>query len=247
MATEPVNLVEPDEPDPSQDAVTAEPRELWEQKVDESQRAYSAFSAYRDSEKRSFKNVAAALNPPCSVQNVWQWSVRHCWKLRADAFDLHQDREQRQQFARNRVRMRDRHLAVARGMLDVAANALVEWQRKIAQKMPLDLSPETISMLTKCATELEKSTLGVATESGRTQINILVGSHLYCDEDGGAGSVAAVAESWEPLESFESRQYERLTDEEKAAWRSWKNPPEKKPDAGFLNEAEFDSDDDKPN
>src|ERR1700688_4838135 len=86
------------EPNDAKTPQPAEAREVWEKKVDESPRAYAAFSAFRDAEKRSLKAIADALN--CSVQNVFWWSTRHNWKLRCDAFDLWVDREQRVEFAR---------------------------------------------------------------------------------------------------------------------------------------------------
>jgi hypothetical protein len=244
------NLVESDEPNPSQAAAIVEPREAWEQKCDESQRAYTAFSIFRDSERRSLKAVATSLTPPCSIQNIFWWSQRHNWRQRTDAFDLHQDREQRQAFARNRVRMRDRHLAVAQGMLNVAANGLAEWQKRIAQKLPINLAPEQISMLVKAATELEKSTLGVATENQRSEINIWIGAHKYADEKAGDSGVEGEAEEWESLADFEARQYAALDAQGKAAWESWRNPPQPqgKPAPKMLEcrdagEAEYDSDD----
>ena len=121
--------------DPSQDAVAVEPREPWEKLPQESQKAFGAFVLYRDDEKRSFKNVAEKLN--CSAQNVFQWSSKYNWKLRCDAWDVEQDRAQRAEFARGRVRMRERHMAVARAMLHVAGHALREWADQIEQRLPL--------------------------------------------------------------------------------------------------------------
>lgn len=223
------HVMEPDDGDgidPSQTAVAVQPREPWEKKPDESQRAYDAFARYRDSEKRSFKAIADSLN--CSTQNVWQWSTRHNWKLRCDAYDLHVDQQQRQEFARNRVRMRDRHLAVAQAMLGVAAHGLKEWQSRIASGGALNLQPEQIAMLTKCATELERSTIGIDGEHRPTVINILFGTHRYSDEKAGdSGEVEGEVE-WMPVEDIEREQYESLSPEERVARDSWKTPPKPK-------------------
>lgn len=93
-----------DELDSPQDAATVEHRESWDKRPDESQRAFDAFVRYRDSEKRSFKSVADQLN--CSPQNIFQWSSRFNWRGRCDAYDVEQDRLQRAEFSRNRVRMK---------------------------------------------------------------------------------------------------------------------------------------------
>jgi hypothetical protein len=220
---------ENDELDPAQDAVAVEPREPWEKKVDESQRAYHAFSLFRDSEKRSLKAVAASLS--CSTQNVFWWSTRHNWRLRADAYDLHVAREQRVEFARNSVRMRERHLAVAQAMLNVAAHSLREWQSKIASGSALNLAPEQTALLVKCATELEARTIGVDGEHRPTTINVVVSTHRYDDEKAGSSGVIGDAEGdveLLPWREAEALAYERMTPAERKALDTWKTPPKKR-------------------
>src|ERR1035438_8130285 len=118
------------EPDDELDSLQAtdpvESRELWDKRPDETAKAFGAFVLYRDAERRSFKIVGDQLN--CSPQNIYQWSSRFDWRGRCDAYDIEQDRIQRADLARSRVRMRDRHLQVARAMLNVAAYGLKEWQ-----------------------------------------------------------------------------------------------------------------------
>jgi hypothetical protein len=223
------HVMEPDDGegiDPPQDAAAVVPREPWEKKADESLKAYDAFSAYRDSEKRSLKAIADSLN--CSVQNVHWWSMRHNWKLRCDAFDLDQDRQQREDFARNRTKMRERHLSVAGAMLGVAAHGLREWQSRIASGSALNLAPEQIAMLTKCAIEIERTTTGEDGEGHRpTTINILFGTHKYSGEKAGdSGEVEGEVE-WRSQEAVDREQYEKLDDEGRRSWRTWKNPPPK--------------------
>jgi hypothetical protein len=215
-----------EELDRPQDAEIVQPRELWEKKFDESPRAYDAFSRYRDSEKRSFKSIADALS--CSTQNVWQWSVRHNWKLRCDAYDLHLDQEQRAEFARNRTRMRARHLAVGQAMLNVASYGIREWQARIATGAALNLAPEQIALLTKCAIEIERSTTGEDGEHRPTAINILIGSHRYQDERAGESGEVEREVEWKPLEAAERMEYESLSPQERSGWESWKDPPQKK-------------------
>jgi hypothetical protein len=167
-----------DDLDPSQRAVAVEPREPWEKLPRESQKAFGAFVLYRDDPQRRFKNVAEKLN--CSAQNVFQWSSKYNWKLRCDSFDVEQDRAQRAEFARGRVRMRERHMQVARAMLSVAGHALREWADRIEQRLPLNLAPEQIALLTKCATELEHRTIGEEKDHKYTQIIVSIGG--YKDE-----------------------------------------------------------------
>ncbi len=212
--------------DPLQDAAIVQPRELWDKKPDESQRAFDAFCRYRDAEKRSFKAIANSLN--CSTQNVWQWSTRHNWKLRCDAYDMELDRQQRVEFARNRVRMKDRHLRLAVAIGGIAAHAVREWQARIASGAALDLAPEQVAMLVKCSAELERSTIGVDGENRPPVINVLFGVHKYADEKAGdSGDVEGEVE-WKLQEDVEREEYEMLNDDERRIWESWKNPPRKK-------------------
>jgi hypothetical protein len=166
--------------DSPQGAGPVDGRERWDKLPQESQRAFDAFVRYRDAERRSFKIVAEQLN--CSPQNIFQWSSKFDWRGRCDAYDIELDRVQRAELARSRVRMRDRHLRLSIAMQGVAAAALNEWQQRIAQKLPLGLSPEQIAMLCKCATELEHRTVGAEGEHKFTTINVVLGDFEYEDE-----------------------------------------------------------------
>ena len=204
--------------EPSQIVATIEPRQLWDKQQNESQKAFDAFAMYRDLEKRSFKAIAEKLN--CSPQNIFQWSSRFNWKGRCDAFDVEQDRQQRAEFARNRVRMRERHRALAVAMGGIAAHAVREWQQKIAKGAALDLSVEQVAMLAKVSAELESRVLGIDDEHHATTINVLLGSMRYEDEPEEKGEVV-----WETIEDVERKQWEGMTDAERESMRHWKNPP----------------------
>jgi hypothetical protein len=209
---EPVN----DNLDPSQSAVGVEAREPWEKLPQESKKAWGAFRLYRDAEKRSFKSVAERLN--CSPQNVFQWSSKYKWKLRCDAFDVEQDRAQRAEFARSRVRMRERHMQVARAMLNVAGHALREWADRIEQRLPLSLAPEQIALLTKCATELEHRTMGTEAEHRFAQIVVRL------------TDAEPLPDLPAPTDSMSAALCDDTTGEgiEDDRAHGWKNPPQEK-------------------
>jgi hypothetical protein len=163
--------------------------------------------------------------------NVFWWSTRHNWKLRCDAYDLHVDSEQRTEFSRYKVRMRDRHLAVAQAMLGVAAHGLKEWQARLASGGALNLAPEQIAMLTKCATELERSTLGIDDGEHRpTVINVVIGTHRYNGEKAGdSGEINVDGEdeyrTWDDVQRDE---YARMSPEERSVSDVWRVPPTQK-------------------
>jgi hypothetical protein len=185
-----------DDLEPKETAETTGSCELWDKRLDESQRAFNAFVLYRDTEKRSFKNVAERLN--CSPQNVFQWSSRFSWRERASAWDVEQDRLQREELARGRMKMRTRHLAMAQAMLGIAGHALREWQARVEQKLPLGLSPEQIAMLVKAAVELEHRTMGTESEHRFTEIRVVLGG--YEDEQAYEDALRGGKEAEPPLD-----------------------------------------------
>jgi hypothetical protein len=69
-----------DSPEPSQPIATIEPGQLWDKIPTESAKAFEAFAAYRDLERRSFTSIAEKLN--CSTQNICQWASKYNWKGR---------------------------------------------------------------------------------------------------------------------------------------------------------------------
>lgn len=133
--------------------------------------------------------------------------------------------------------MKERHLKLAVAMGGIAAHGIREWQNKIASGAELNLQPEQVALLVRCATELERSTLGVDAEHSPTEIRILFGRHTYSDEVGGNGE--AEPEAWTSLEDAEAHQFERLDDEQRKSWLRWRDAPKK---LGALNAPESDDD-----
>lgn len=133
------------------------------------------------SEKRSLSAVAKSSKFQCSVANISRWSRMYDWQGRAWAYDAEQDELQRLQLARDRVAMRNRHLQLALQMQSIAANGLAEWQEKIRQKLPLNLTAEGCKALMAEGTKLEKETLGTEKEKQYTQITVNLGD--YKDEE----------------------------------------------------------------
>jgi len=157
-------------------------RRSWSRLPTESRRAFSAFCLYRDSPDRRLSNVAKGLNPPCSVPNVSRWSAKHDWQRRAADYDSYVDEMNRQEMARSRTEIRKRRLQVARALEGLGSHALREWMQRVEQKLPLNLSPETIAFLAKTAATLQEQALGPEHESKFTQIVVRVGDHEYPDE-----------------------------------------------------------------
>jgi len=153
------------------------PRDPWLRQRDESERAYTAFCLFRDSEKRQLIDVGPRLNPPCSVQNVSRWAQRHRWQDRAWQFDARKEEERQMQDARDRIAMRDRHLKIALSLQRIAVAGIHELQQKIEAGKPLDLGAEEIKALMAEAVKLERTTLGTDRARQYTKINVIMGVH----------------------------------------------------------------------
>jgi len=172
-------------------------RRSWDRRKDESRRAFSAFVLFRDGADRKLATVARMLVPPCSVPNVARWSSRHNWQQRAAEYDVHVDEMHRQEMARSRTEIRKRRLQMAHALEGLGAQALREWQSRIAAGLPLNLSPETIAFLSKTAAQLQEQALGPERESKYTKIVVSLGRHRYSDE--GDASQAVESETKELL------------------------------------------------
>lgn len=99
--------------------------ELWDRREAESPEAFEAFRAYRDlGVGRSIRKVAEQLDK--SRQLVGRWSADHDWVERAGAWDLEQDRQQREAFKRESVAAGRRQARQAQGFLQVASMLPIE-------------------------------------------------------------------------------------------------------------------------
>jgi hypothetical protein len=209
-------------------------RQLWERQVGESPKAFHAFRLYRDAmEKRTLAKVAETLG--CSSTNVERWARRWAWTQRTYEYDLMMEEEWQRQASRDRIQMRRRQIQLGQVLQSVAAYAIREWQQKIEQSLPLHMDPVEVAGLLKLGNELEAKGHGEERDGGRyTKINVVIGTlsdevfEEQCRAGGGRpakrpGDGGATM----TFGDFEARQYENLSDEEKAAEATWKDPPKK--------------------
>jgi hypothetical protein len=205
-------------------------RQLWERQPGESPKAFHAFRLYRDlMEKRTLAKVAETLG--CSSTNVERWARRWAWTQRTYEYDLAQESAWQQQASRDRIQMRRRQIQLGQALQSVAAYAVREWQQKIELKLPLHMDPVEVAGLLKLGNELESRGHGEEKDGGRfTKIVVTIGelSDAAFDDAcknptkmlGGSGQTM-------PLAEFERRQWEALSDEERAAELTWRDPPKK--------------------
>lgn len=105
----------------------------WDRRPRESDPAWQAFVAYRDSEiPRSIRRTAAALGKSDTL--IGQWSSRHDWQDRVAAWDLEQDRQRREAMGRENVEAGKRHAQIAAGALQAAAAVNLEWLDRLRSR-----------------------------------------------------------------------------------------------------------------
>jgi hypothetical protein len=150
-------------------------RQIWERLPGESARAWSAFQKFRDAQNRTLSSVGEALTPPCSKQNVGRWSYRWRWQERVAAFDVHEDQVHREEMARARTEMDRRQMKLGIMMQSLGAHALAELQRRVEQKLSLDLSPSEARDLIAEGARLERAAHGEREDGRYTQVIVNLG------------------------------------------------------------------------
>lgn len=162
----------------AENAERAGHRQVWDRLDGETAKAFSAFQKYLNlAERRTLAKVAEMSH--CSNQNIERWSRRWCWVNRVQAFDVIEEEKTREQLCRDRMAMRRRQIQIGMAMQTVAVAGLREWQERIEQKLPLNLSPEQIAQLVKVGSELERLGHGEEKDHRYTRIIVNLGEHRY--------------------------------------------------------------------
>lgn len=146
----------------------------WERQPKEPAKAYQAFTAYRDmgptrSLRRIGRNVPRAIEEqPANtwpMQSLGNWSTRHGWVARCDAWDRHLDQIARERQEERRRAMVDQHDGIATQMLNRVAQRLIG--DETAGIAPLDVSglkaADLIRMFTE-AVRVQRISRGEPTE-----------------------------------------------------------------------------------
>ncbi len=139
-------------------------RHPWERlkaggKFIESQKAFEAFTAYRDmGPARSLVKVGQTLAK--TRQNLNQWSSRFQWVERCAEYDEHMDRIALLEQEDTRRAMARRHIEVATGMLEKAI-------QRLAALDPEQISPAQIPIYIQTGVTIERLAAGESTENTR--------------------------------------------------------------------------------
>jgi len=120
----------------------------WERQKGESEKAFEAFSVYRDmGEKRTIVAVCKRLEKSRTL--IDRWKDRWEWQERVRAYDNDLEREARAKAIKDRKDMTARHIGIAMQLQKKALEALQGLSVE-------DMSPKDIKEYIKMATDLER-------------------------------------------------------------------------------------------
>lgn len=133
----------------------------WERQKGESEKAYEAFSVYRDmGEKRTFVAVAEKLDKSDTL--IHRWKDRWDWQERVRAYDNEIEREAKRKVVADRKAMTERHIGIAMQVQKKALEALASLSVE-------DMTPKDVKEYIKMATDLERLNRMFEDESAETK------------------------------------------------------------------------------
>ena len=138
----------------------------WERQPDETARAYEAFCIYRDlpPSERSIKRACQIFHGDAfkaSKNAIWsEWSRKHNWVERANAWLDEQDRVTREAELDALREMRRRHIQTAQHLVRLGAAQLTKLAKELEEEAGEKLSPAMILKFLKEGALLERLARG---------------------------------------------------------------------------------------
>ena len=166
--------------------------EPWERQPNESERAFEAFTVYRDmGAERSYAKSGKKLGKSKTI--IERWGRVYRWAERIEAWTDEQDRLTREALIKGITAMRKNHTDVAYEMLQKARAAL--------QSLPLEeMTMTDVARAVDVASKLERLSRGEPTE--RTESRNEIG-----------GGVTIITDPYGELTTEELRKLAKLADE----------------------------------
>ena len=139
--------------------------EIWERQSGESSKAYAAFCIYRDmGVERSIEKVYEKRSKRGPLSRLKNWSVKHKWVERANAYDDYLERKKREEKEKAILDMAERHAKLSMAFLQRVA-------QRLQQIDPSELSPADMAKWLDVATKLERLSRGEPTEIGKQEVH----------------------------------------------------------------------------
>lgn len=139
--------------------------EPWERQSGETEKAYQAFSIYRDmTESRSIKAVCDEIGK--SYQAVFRWVTKYEWKERVRLYDNWLEHEARKDVQKQKQKMIVQQLKIARAIQAKALKAFSEADE-------CEMTFKDMKELLKLGTELEQNLIDRSVEMYKDDENSL--------------------------------------------------------------------------
>lgn len=134
----------------------------WERQETEGDKAYEAFTVYRDmGAKRSVSAVCEQLSK--SRQLISRWKSTWDWDERCRAWDNQLQREAKRAASEEIRKMSQRHIKISMQLQNMAVLAL-------AKTRPEDIDPKNIIAFIKAATAIEKESRLAELEAANDEV-----------------------------------------------------------------------------
>jgi hypothetical protein len=135
-------------------------KQPWEQRDDETARAYEAFALYRSlGPERSCARVGQKLGKSSTIMD--RWSARHEWVDRVRAYDAAVSREVVQDETEAMIRMNKRHIEESQKLQQVVL-------QRIERMQPEALTPADVARWLDIAVKIERKCMGLDETGGKT-------------------------------------------------------------------------------
>jgi hypothetical protein len=117
--------------------------QVWEKQDAESSKQYKAFCIYRNmGTSRSLAKAAAKINPnKYYVKMLEQWSAKHKWVLRCEAYDVHMEEERQKRMEQAYTETPVQHLDITKGVLTMLVD---QFNRKMESGEWDELEPDDL-------------------------------------------------------------------------------------------------------
>lgn len=128
-------------------------RAPWDKQTTESPQAFDAFVKYRSMAAADRSLAAVARELERAKSTIEEWSSKHRWVSRLEAWIIEEDRQFQAEMREERMRMARRHAKIAGALLDKTVDKLLEMDGK-------KLSNRDLATFVEVGTKVQRGAYG---------------------------------------------------------------------------------------
>lgn len=138
---------------------------VWERRPTEGNKAYAAFSTYRDlgPDRSLHRAMEAAGAHPGAIRQWERWSSGYAWVARCAAFDAYIDRQALAKAVKDRIRRQAEQARLGQAMQGVAGQGLAKLAEQVRSGQA-KLKAVDVAQLAKAGVDIERIAEGDPTE-----------------------------------------------------------------------------------